>query len=238
MKLLNLLLEDYVVVKMDRAAAFAQGIINVLNLYGYVFFTVILIFLFWWFYVLESWLSAVVFLRLWLKLLCRRHDYFRLLFFLIFKILLKVHLGQSFVPSLQIVLGNGVVATFILLARRSLVGGQALLRWRVDWFLWWVHWMGGGGVNRIVVWFSIQNLTSHIKWLLIELRSTGYIMILLRWRWNFQAPAIRILLLALVFTLIPCILLFLFTVHSGPRHMIKLVKLIIIIKNLNKQENI
>lgn len=46
MKLLNLLLEDYVVVKVDRAAALTKGIINVLNLYGYFVFPVILIFLF------------------------------------------------------------------------------------------------------------------------------------------------------------------------------------------------
>ena len=46
MKLLNLLLEDYVVVKVDGATALTQGIVNVLNLYGYVVFPVILIFLF------------------------------------------------------------------------------------------------------------------------------------------------------------------------------------------------
>ena len=97
MKLLNLLLKDNIVIQL---AIYAENIIDVLNSESMRPSLPCLQFLR--FVVFEVWLYPILFLRIWLKLLCRRHM-FRLLFFLIFKILLKVHFCQGFVPCFQII---------------------------------------------------------------------------------------------------------------------------------------
>lgn len=134
---------------------------------------------FWWlllgFHLLHiiRW-NFLLFLRIWLKLLCRRHI-FRGLFFLIFKILLEVHFRQSFIPSFKIIFWDRVVASLVLLSRRSLVRRHALLGGRVDRFSAWVNWPGRRSVYGLMVCFRIKNFTPHVEGFFTNFWGTNHI---------------------------------------------------------------